>query len=103
MTVEKGLDLQQAVFEVVSAAVAPLGGLSVFDHAPTDPPMEFIRLDGFSIGDESMKNAEIGRHSFVVSHFLRPVYEATHPRGQSRGKKAMYVRRSFTGNSPHAP
>lgn len=86
MTVARALDLQARIYEVVSAAVAPL---AVLDHAPTHPPEEFVRLDGFSIGDASMKNGEIGRHSFEVHHFLRPVSGSPVPRGQSRTKAIL--------------
>jgi hypothetical protein len=86
MTVSRSLDLQTRIFEVVSAAVSPL---EVFDHAPTHPPEEFVRLDGFSIGDASMKNGEIGRHSFEVHHFLRPVDGSPVPRGQTRTKTIL--------------
>lgn len=89
MTVQRALDLQERVFEIVSDAVLPFGEMPVFDHAPTDPPPEFIRIDGFNIADQSMKNGEIGRHSFMVNHFLRPVGETMNARGQSRSKEVL--------------
>lgn len=85
MTVAHALPLQQAVYQAVLAAVAPL---EVFDHPPTIPPAEFVRLDGFNINDMSMKNGEIGRHSFEVHHFLRPTTGGT-LRGQKRSKQIL--------------
>jgi hypothetical protein len=70
MTVALSIPLQTAVYQVVLAAVAPLG---VFDHAPKAPPNRFIRLDGFTIDDLAIKNGEIARHSFEVHVFDRPV------------------------------
>lgn len=86
MTVSQAWPLQQAIFAVVSAA-AP--GIAVMDHAPVDPPEEFIRLDGFGIDDESMKNGERARHVFEVHHFLRPTNGTTISRGQKRGKQVI--------------
>lgn len=69
MTLALAGPLQAAVYQAVSAAVAPI---EVFDHVPTNPPGEFIRLEGFEVFDENFKNGEIARHSFEVHHFLRP-------------------------------
>lgn len=85
MTVAKSLPLQQAVYQAVSAAVAPL---PVYDHAPTTPPPEFVRLDGFNINDLGRKNGEIARHSFEVHHFLRPTAEKFAV-GQKRTKEIL--------------
>lgn len=70
MTIALSIALQTAVYAAVSAAVAPV---QVFDHAPRTPPARFVRLDGFNVDDRSMKNGEIGRHSFEVHVFDRPV------------------------------
>lgn len=85
MTVSRAVQLQQEVYAVVSAAVAPI---PVFDHPPTTPPGEFIRLDGFNIADISPKNGEYGRHSFEVHHFLRPAAGGS-VRGQTRTKQIL--------------
>lgn len=84
MTVAKSWELQQAIYTTVVAAT----GLQVFDHIPTDPPEEFMRLDGFNLADESPKNAERGRHSFIVHHFLRPTATVAQ-RGMKRGKEKI--------------
>jgi Protein of unknown function (DUF3168) len=70
MTVALSIPLQTDVYQAVSAAVAPL---QVFDHAPKDPPLRFIRLDGFTVDDLRRKNGEVARHSFEVHVFDRPV------------------------------
>ncbi len=84
MTVAKVLPLKAAIFNTVASA----SGLTVFNHAPTDPPEEFIRIDGFSLVDDSTKNGERGRHSFLVHHFLRPGLSETH-RGTARGTEKL--------------
>ncbi len=86
MTVAQSWPLQQAVFSIVSAA-APT--LQVFDYAPTTPPEEFVRLDGFNTDDRSYKNAESSRHAFEVHHFIRPGASASMTRGQGRGKQII--------------
>lgn len=85
MTVSQAVQLQQEVYAAVSAAVAPL---PVFDHPPTVPPGEFIRLDGFNISDVSHKNGEMARHAFEVHHFLRPAAGGA-VRGQTRTKQVL--------------
>ena len=86
MSVADDLALQQAVFATIVAA-APT--LTVYDHIPTNPAVEFIRLDGFHLEDDSPKNAERGRHSFMVHHFLRPVGDNSGPRGVTKGKTVI--------------
>lgn len=85
MTVAQDWPLQQAVYATVTDAVPDI---EVFDHVPTDPPEEFIRLDGFHLDDESMKNGERARHSFMVHHFLRPTLDGS-KRGMARGKQTI--------------
>lgn len=85
MTVALSLPLQQAVYEAVSVAVAPI---PVYDHPPTNPPAEFVRLDGFSLTDLGRKNGEIARHSFEVHHFLRPGADKFAV-GQRRSKQVL--------------
>lgn len=88
MTVSAMLPLQQAVFTAVSTAVAGWA-IPVYDHAPTNPPAEYIRLDGFAVSDISPKNGEIARHAFEFHHFLRPVSEAAQSLGQLRTKTVL--------------
>lgn len=83
MTVSQAWPLQQAVYAIVAAAA---GSLPVFDHAPTDPPEEFLRIDGFGLSDQSPKKEERARHHFEVHHFLRPTATNTFRRGQKAGK-----------------
>lgn len=85
MTVAVAVQLQEQVYQAVAAAVAPL---PVFDHPPTTPPSEFVRLDGFTISDASPKNGEIARHAFEVHHFLRPTAGGA-VRGQKRTKQVL--------------
>jgi hypothetical protein len=85
MTVAQDWPLQQAIYATVTAAVPDI---PVFDHVPTDPPEEFIRLDAFHLEDESPKNGERSRHSFMVHHFLRPTLSAS-TRGMARGKQVI--------------
>ncbi len=85
MTVDRAVQLQQEVYAAVSAAVAPL---PVFDHPPSLPPGEFLRLDGFTISDTSPKNGEMARHAFEVHHFLRPNGGGA-VRGQTRTKQIL--------------
>ena len=96
MTVAKALQLQQAVYATVAAA----SGLTVYDHVPTDPPEEHIRIDGFNLVDDSTKNGERGRHSFMVHHFLRPGLGAAQ-RGMKRGKeKIAAIHAALMASSP---
>lgn len=87
MTFALSLQLQQQVFAAVSAAVAPI---PVLDHPPTNPPNEFVRLDGFNLTDLGIKNGEVARHSFEVHHFLRPTSENSY-QGQMRTKTILGV------------
>lgn len=88
MTVAKAFPLQVDVYNIVVAAVAA-ENLEIFDYAPSNPPDEFIRLDGFNVSDKSLKNKERGRHSFEVHIFLRPVSGSVVHRGQERPKAIM--------------
>jgi hypothetical protein len=83
MTVADAWPLQQAVYSAVAAAVAS-EGIPVLDHTPTNPPDEFVRLDGMNIDDASFKDTERGRHSVIIGFFARPVDAATSTRGQAR-------------------
>lgn len=85
MTVAKSLPLQGAVYATVVAAIP---SIEVFDHAPTNPPTEYVRLDGFNLTDLGFKNGEVARHSFEVHHFLRPSAQVLW-RGQSRSKAIL--------------
>lgn len=85
MTVAQDWALQQAVYDTITTEQPDI---PVFDHVPTDPPEEFIRLDGFNVADESPKNGERSRHSFMVHHFLRPTL-STPTRGMKRGKEII--------------
>ena len=86
MSVADDLNLQVAIVALIKAAVPTL---EVYDHVPTNPGEEFIRVDGFHIEDDSPKNAERGRHSFIVHHFLRPVSSNSGPRGMTKGKQTI--------------
>jgi choline dehydrogenase-like flavoprotein len=46
------------------------GGIPVYDHAPINPPAEYLRLDGFNIANVAMKKGQVARHAFEVHHFL---------------------------------
>lgn len=85
MTVAKAWDLQVAIYGLVTGVVS----IPVFDHAPVDPPNEFIRLDGFRAADLSPKNGEFARHSFEIHHFQRPVSAQSIDRGQRKTKQTL--------------
>jgi hypothetical protein len=88
MTVAKALGLQADVYAAVTAAVASFG-IPVFDHAPTDPPDEFIRLDAFDTANITSKRGEMARHAFEVHHFVSPRAGDTFTRGQTRAKTVL--------------
>ena len=83
MSVIDAWPFQQAIYSAVAAAVAA-EGLEVFDHIPTNPPAEYIRLEGFDIANASSKDTERGRHSVMIRVISRPVAGATSTSGQSR-------------------
>lgn len=85
MTVSDAWPLQQAVYSAIAAAVAS-EGVQIFDHTPTNPPDEFIRIDGLNISDASWKDTERGRHSVMISFYTRPVAGS----GSSPGKKRIH-------------
>lgn len=85
MTVSDAWPLQQTVYSAVAGAMAA-EGVEVFDHVPTNPPAEYVRLEGSNIDDTSWKDTERGRHSVVISAFTRPVGTAVSSVGQSRVK-----------------
>lgn len=87
MTVDRIWALQQEIYGIVTGVVS----IPVFDHAPVEPPNEFIRLDGFRVSDLSPKNGEIARHSFEIHHFLRPVSSQSVDRGQRKPKLALML------------
>lgn len=86
MTIAKALGLQADVYTAVSGAA---GSVPVYDHAPINPPGEYIRLDGFNIANVPMKRGQVARHSFEVHHFVANVTGATTTRGQSRSKTVL--------------
>lgn len=83
MTVADAWPLQQQVYSTVAAAVAA-EGLTVVDHVPTNPPDEFVRLDGLNIDDDSWKDSERGRHAFMIHFFVRPTSQGATTRGFGR-------------------
>ena len=83
------LDVQREVFRLVTDAVAAIGAPEVYDHTPHHPPNEFVRIDGFSMTDTSMKNCLHGRHSFQVIAFDRPVDDMAVGIGQKRVKEII--------------
>ncbi len=86
MTVAKALGLQVDVKTVVTGAAS---GIAVYDHAPANPPNEYIRLDGFNIADVPMKRGQVARHAFEVHHFVANVSGQNSTRGQSRSKTVL--------------
>lgn len=83
MAVSDAWPFQQAVYSAVSAALAS-EGLAVFDHVPTNPPKEFVRLEGFDINDASWKDTERGRHPVMIRVVTRPVDDTETTLGQKR-------------------
>jgi len=71
MAISDAWPLQQAVFTAVTSAVSA-EDIRVVDHVLQDPPMEHVRIEAMEYADDSPKNAERGRHSFVISYYLRP-------------------------------
>ena len=88
MTIARSLDLQSELYSAVVAGVVAWG-IPVYDHAPTMPPDEFIRLDGFSVANIPRKTREIARHAFEIHHFVRPVAAFPVMRGQTRSKTVL--------------
>ena len=88
MTVAKSVPFQADVYAVVSDAVV-VYGIPVFDHAPSNPPNEFVRLDGFNLTNIDSKRDEMARHSFEVHHFLTPTATDMFMRGQTRAKTVL--------------
>jgi len=76
MAITDAWPLQEAVYSAVSNAVFS-EDILVVDHVLHDPPMEHVRIEGMEYADQSPKNAERGRHSFMISYYLRPGGEAT--------------------------
>ena len=76
MTVAKSVALRADVYTVVSAAVSGFS-IPVYNRPPSDPPVEFIRMDGFEVQDAEFKVEEQGQHSFEIHHFDRPVGVST--------------------------
>lgn len=83
MAISDAWPLQQAVYAAVTSAVSG-EGITVVDHVLQNPPMEHIRIDAMEMADASPKNAEKGRHSFMISYFLRPTGDATTYVGMQR-------------------
>lgn len=83
MTVAQMGPLQTAVYNLVVAAVP---GMAVHDYVQTNPPAEFVRLEGFMFRDAQHKNGEAGEHFFEVHFFSRPGTEGVTQRGQIRAK-----------------
>lgn len=83
MAVSDAFALQQAVFSAVDAVMVGQK-VPVFDHQPTEPPQEFVRLDGMSVADESSKDTERGRHSMIIGFWMRPVKGVASQRGLRR-------------------
>lgn len=76
MAIADAWTLQEAIYSAVSGAVSG-EGITVVDHVLHDPPMEHVRIEGMEYADQSPKNGERGRHSFVISYYLRPTGDAT--------------------------
>ena len=86
MTVAHMSPLQAAVYALITAAVQDV---PVYDHIPAEPPVEFIRLEGFSVSDRSQKNGEIGLHAFEVHFYDRPIGLPTSSRGNKRRQDVL--------------
>lgn len=93
MTVSSLLLVQDSIYAALSNALVAVGEeMQVLDHAPTDQPEEYIRMDGFSVSDvANYKDRESGRHSFMVHFFGRPHNSLNISRGQTRPKEIMAV------------
>lgn len=97
MTVAQSWPLQEAVFSAVKNSVALETIVPpVKDYTPTNPPEEYIRIDGFSIADRSFKNQEQGQHSFMVHVFTKAAGTGTSKtRGQQRVKLLLKTIHEF--------
>lgn len=82
MTVAALWDVQVDVYSIIEAALAA-DSVEVFDRVPPGDQGEHCRIDGFAVADASPKNAEIGRHSFMVHYFVPNVH------GQARAKQQI--------------
>ena len=96
MTLAQSFPLQQRIYDLVSAAVAPV---PVFDHQPHTPPDKFVRLDGFNMMAVAWKNAQQGRHAFEVHVFLRPVNDAG-PRGRKEPMRILSLAHQAITEAP---
>ncbi|MEY8117646.1 hypothetical protein AB9F26_05165 [Falsihalocynthiibacter sp. BN13B15] len=94
MTVEQAFPFQVWIAEQVALALAA-DPIEVFDYAPQKPPVEFIRLDGFGLTGQSLKNKERGRHSCEIHYFHRPKGADLGARGQKRAKEVLAGIHSF--------
>lgn len=92
MTIALAADLRADVYAAVKATAASLSPAiaAVYDFAPTGAlPAEFIRLDGFTVRDNSPKTDQIAEHAFEVHVFIRPVATATATRGSKRAVQVL--------------
>lgn len=68
MTADKIWLLQVDVKAAIDAALAD-GNIPVLSEAPNEPPEEYVRIDGFAMSGRDFKNAQRGRHTFMIHYF----------------------------------
>lgn len=92
MTISNALPFQGAIHTAISAALTSAGeALEIFDHVPSDPPAEYIRIDGPTGFDRSFKDNERLEHSVQISVFRQPVAGTTIARGNKRPHEIMTI------------
>lgn len=86
MSAQQQWALQQAVYARLTAQLAGQGpdssNVTVYDHAPADPPRVHCRIDGFNTVQRLLKSNNT-EHLFNVHFFDRPTSETGSARGQS--------------------
>lgn len=92
MTIANALPLQGAVYSAITGALSGAGeNLPVFDYVPSNPPAEYVRIDGLSGFDRSFKDNERLEHAFQVSVFRESVSGTTIKRGNKRVGQLLLI------------
>lgn len=85
MSVQRRWEIQQAIYSRLTAELAGQGpggaNVTVYDHAPADPPRVHVRIDGFNVVQRPIKSDKT-LLAFNVHIFDRPTTQSTSARGQ---------------------